>query len=611
MARPSCPLRSHYSSNSSRERIVLHPSMAAGLGAEALVAAGAGAAAEPVNWLTQLGGEDAGALLQVYLITFSRILPAAATLNNLRNLSDVTRSDLASMIRDAVNNPIVNTGRPRGGDGCFVDKLVVFQETHEDGSRHFHVAMKLDRQMRFLPIKRTLRERHRLCSHWSCSHRQWWSAVRYGAIPSPRKSDVDGNPFQWVANGALLDLFDESQEPFCASAWKARREKRDCEASKQDKAATFGKLDLTAVVLSKGLRSRAAVLAYAQEHGTAAMQAFVNKSQRCLDKHIEDAVEWGRAREDAGRERETDWALICRTADGLCPFGVACEYGRAASVIFDANSTSFRQCDLAAALRAVVIVGPSKTTRVPFLVGPPNCGKSTLLYPIDDVFGFQAVFHKPALTDVNYPLRNWLKSKRFAFWDDVRPVEYAEANVVPVADFLSMFNGDPFEIRVPQNTHDGNVDFMWKRGVAFTGKRDGLWTPSRRVSLEDINHMKARVLQFELTHQMQQCSSVARCSRCMCRWIVDGAAEHDARNAVRAAPAALGQAGAEEVEGLGALLQTAHLREEVQRLLAADVVATGALHVNELRHADWLMLPAWRTLRDMEQRRLLRSLGLA
>jgi hypothetical protein len=97
----------------------------------------------------------------------------------------------------------------------------------------------------------------------------------------------------------------------------------------------------------------------------------------------------------------------------------------------------------------------------------------------------------------------------------------------------------------------------------------------------------------------------------MCRWIVDGAAEHDARNAVRAAPAALGQAGAEEVEGLGALLQTARVREEVQRLLAADVVATGALHVNELRHADWLMLPAWRTLRDMEQRRLLRSLGLA
>ncbi len=96
------------------------------------------------------------------------------------------------------------------------------------------------------------------------------------------------------------------------------------------------------------------------------------------------------------------------------------------------------------------------------------------------------------------------------FWDDVRPVEYAEANLVPVADFLSMFNGDPFEIRVPQNTHDGNVDFVWKRGVAFTGKHEGLWTPSLRVSLEDINHMKARVLQFELTHQIQQCSSVAR-----------------------------------------------------------------------------------------------------
>ena len=91
-----------------------------------------------------------------------------------------------------------------------------------------------------------------------------------------------------------MDFFEESQEPFNACVWKARREKRDRNASEQDDAGNFSELDLTALVLARNLRTRAAVIAYAQNHGTVAMQAFINKSQRQLDKHVEDTFEWGR-----------------------------------------------------------------------------------------------------------------------------------------------------------------------------------------------------------------------------------------------------------------------------------------------------------------------------
>ena len=81
--------------------------------------------------------------------------------------------------------------------------------------------------------------------------------------------------------------------------------------------------------------------------------------------------------------------------------------------------------------------GPSKTCRVPLLIGASNTGKSTLLYPFDDLFGPKHVFHKPALGST-FALRNIAKKKRFIFWDDFRPVEFAHKETIPVATFLSL-----------------------------------------------------------------------------------------------------------------------------------------------------------------------------
>jgi hypothetical protein len=59
------------------------------------------------------------------------------------------------------------------------------------------------------------------------------------------------------------------------------------------------------------------------------------------------------------------------------------------------------------------------------LVGLSNTGKSTLLYPFDDLFGPKNIFHKPALGST-FALRNIVQKKRFIFWDDYRPVEFAQ-----------------------------------------------------------------------------------------------------------------------------------------------------------------------------------------
>lgn len=246
----------------------------------------------------------------------------------------------------------------------------------------------------------------------------WFGAVS-GPIPESRPEQSARQ------DGIELDLYAESQRPYQAAMWTSRREESEKTASStgEKKARRFGKLDLISLILAKSLSSKAAVLEYVQMHGTEEMQQFVCNNQSKLKVWMEQAEEWGQATSAAASERESDWMLVCRTAAGTCPNGPQCGYACAAAQFFQANSSTISRDSLAAALRDILNNGPSKTTRVPLIVGPTNSGKTTIVKPFVDLFGFKHVFHQPARNS-NFALRNLLhEHKRFIFWDDYRPVE--------------------------------------------------------------------------------------------------------------------------------------------------------------------------------------------
>ena len=234
----------------------------------------------------------------MYLLTISRALDETISSTDLQDISVLTREQVGRFVVDAFNNPVPGGqgGRPRAeaagleGDSvsCRVLKMVVFQEQHGDGGRHFHVAVRLALKLRFAPVKRTLRERYGLPSHFSSTHSNFSTAVRYGVIPTEKKPVVDDEPHQWTADGSVMDLFAESQQPFLSSAWLARGQALYKKASSNGRRATFTKLDLTALVLDRKLCTKAAVLEYCQNSGTVEMQGFVHRSQRKLKEFIEE-----------------------------------------------------------------------------------------------------------------------------------------------------------------------------------------------------------------------------------------------------------------------------------------------------------------------------------
>ena len=200
-------------------------------------------------------------------------------------------------------------------------------------------------------------------------------------------------------------------------------------------------------------------------------------------------------------------------------------------------------------------------------------------------------------------------------WDDYRPIEYAQ-ETVPVAAFLSLFQGQPLEVQVSQAFNDGNIDFEWRRGCIMTAKAKDLWKPCGTVSAEDVQHMQSRVLMFSCDVQVPKLKDTVPCARCMCRWMRDAAAAHDAQRVLQAPllpvvttdVARTGGSPLDQVTGMVALVDRARLPSEVASALAAELCNLGAVHVQELTSEDWKALPSFLRLRVFEQRRLLASL---
>ena len=572
--------------------------------------------------LHEMGGEEGSATQSVFLGTISRVLPETLEATDLVDVTQLTREQVAIAVRKAFEEPIARpgrAGRPRSETPAgLVQKIVVFRETHSSGEPHFHVAAKLRSKVSWSVSKHTLRQRDHIPIHWSTNHTQWWSALRYGVVPSEKKPNVDPEPYQWTADGQALDLFAEAQEPYTAQAWKVRREGREKDAAagrktKSKAPPAFRKLDLTSIILEQGLLTPAAVMDYTKRHGTATMQEYVHKNQRKLKEFLDDAKDWHCASEVVASEAETDWALVCRRAEEPCPQGASCSYAVAASQVFELNAEVLSRPALASALRAILVMGPSKTTRTPLIVGPTNTGKTTLILPFDKVFGAKSVFHKPVLGS-KYALRNLMKNKRFILWDDYRPVEYAQ-ETIPVNTFLSLFTGLPFEVQLSQTFNDGNEDFAWRQGAVLTAKEEGLWNCFGSVTPEDIRHMQSRVEVFRCTAAVAQLRDVEPCAQCMCKWIRDESASLDASAALQLVlpvlpvlPSSADGSGVADapaqIEGFEEFVAKARVPARVAKALKQDLFTLGAVNVEELTLSDWTSLSSWQKLRFLEQRRL-------
>ena len=397
--------------------------------------------------------------------------------------------------------------------------------------RHFHAAVKLSRACRFAPIKRALQDRHGLPSHFSCTHTEWWSAVRYGYLPTDRKPVVDPTPLVF---GGPLDLHAESQQPWSAAGHLARRAKAARETPDTQPGArkrcksSFGKHDLVAAILDKGLSTPAAVASFAKASGGAEMQKFVvGLGEAKLKEILQHAQFWDNAEALAAEEKPTEFDRVCQWAGKPCPCE-SCGWAEAAKEFFSRNP-QMGEAEFRHACTLVVKLGPTKVSRVPVISGASNCGKSTMLDPVDRLWGERNVYHLPPLGGSMALSSLALRSFQCLYWDDFRPLVYcatpAKAPAVPVTTFLKLFSGQAFEVSVSQSFNNGHSQVRWTKPAFLTAPSEGLWDlpAGSVVSAEDLRHIQSRLHIFTCdakvpAHQMK---AIEPCAQCWARWLLE------------------------------------------------------------------------------------------
>ena len=436
-----------------------------------------GALAADQAWHADLGPEVPQGRKAVYLVTLPH--PRHANVQpgrpDLRAPDNVSHEDIERAFVDAFARPMYTDAgnqeyfRARGSQ-TVLKRMVIFKESHATGAdglrhAHFHVAIQGSASFRFAPYKRALLERHGLATHWGCSHEGYWSAVRYGALPSEKKpaAELDSRPRAWSHIGEHPRIFDAAQEPTTAAALRRRREVAVAAAAEAGRREPRpAEMDLYAVIVAQGFRNtpddpHAAkrLVHHLLAHGTPALTSFAFKMRAKLPSLIDDVWAWETVADHLHGLGDPRLARVLAAAAEPCSCRGA--WAAHAERILVANgvvvASFFRE--VAHLLR----VGRHPTARVLVLAGRYGGeGKSFLLAPLRGIFGHDYVQESPQRG--NFPLLG-IEDKRIALLDDWR----FNDDVIAMSTQLLWFEGKPVPVARPQN-QSSYVGHLLYRGSA-------------------------------------------------------------------------------------------------------------------------------------------------
>ena len=437
----------------------------------------------------QLAAEDVKCLKCVYLVTLPhpRVDFSSKDLTSLRAPGDFTHSAIETIILDVFSHPVHadpgNVAQSQTQASVRLTKFVVFRESHAasdgaagPGNKHYHIALAASRSFRFMPFKRSLRQRHGLASHWSTTHTGYWSAVRYGFIPTPKKPQwsLDASPRVWCADGQHASLFEASQEPTTAAAMARRRQacvKHASEEGRREPKPT--ELDLYAIIVQQVFRNTAddqhavkRLVQYLKLHGSPALVAFAFHNRQKLAGILEDVWAWESVDDALIFGTQTRFERLQQASTEPCACGGA--WRHYAELALHRNGINKK--DVCSHVVRLLKEGRHEAVPVLVFVGKYGGeGKSFFLAPLRSLYGVDNVQGSPL--EGGYPLLG-LETKKVALLDEYRFCEQS----LSLTTQLLWFEGKAFVITRPQNHVFGHLMYKGTAPVFITTKEPHLRT---------------------------------------------------------------------------------------------------------------------------------------
>lgn len=429
----------------------------------------------PLEEAPQLDNEDRDVRRMVYLMTVSHPQAHRSSCGVVLRAPDTfSREWLRDAVIDAFAHPVFEDLGNRAQSTTNLASLVkmrIFKEFHKVDANgvvhvHYHVVIKAQAKFRFMPIKRALLQRHGIATHWSTSHSEFWSAVRYCCVPSPKKaeSSLDKQSLPWSASGVHADLFEEAQEPATAKALQKRRESKVLDAAASGSSEPRpSEIDVWPLIVMHNIRNtddnreaHLQLVQKAKEVCTPAMQTFLFRIRRKLPTLIDDVWQWEEASDRVELSTKSRSSAL---SDAMAtPCRCHGEWWPCIEGALKANGISASQ--LAHDFYLSFAFGRSETVPVIVLGGLHGGeGKSLLLSPIPAVLGEEYVLQ--GLASGAFPMMD-LPSKKAVILNEWK---FNNA-LISLGAQLLWFEGKAVPITKPQNDRETGSGHCLYRGSA-------------------------------------------------------------------------------------------------------------------------------------------------
>ena len=415
-----------------------------------------------------------------------------------------------------------------------LQRWVACKEQHADGSWHYHMAIHLSKQRKWVQIKDLYRSKTGFELHFSAKSYGYAKAYNY-VTKSGASSLISHSP-----NHEHMALIRKPQTEKCMAAnvqrgqekEKKKRQRETSEASassrgksKKEQPQDLRHKDVTRLIVEKRIGT------YQHLQGLAEVRRRLDQwdlfnylavhSKVRTAEMIERVWSTMQAPEDIAQINLPRITVLENARSGECVSGCDGKWKQNAGQIIEQNPLVDGK-RLKKAIRDNVDMGRCKGQTV-FLIGPKDCGKSFLLLPLELLF---KTFSNP--TRGSY---NWvgIQDSECIFLNDFR----WDKDIIDWSDFLRLLAGERLWFEMPKNLFPTNylLDENNTIPIFGTGKARTQWRGAyQAIDISEDQQLDCRISYFDFTYSIPS-DKIARrgsagwapaCPKCFAEFVMEG-----------------------------------------------------------------------------------------
>lgn len=410
---------------------------------------------------------------------------------------------------------------------------VCSKEKHKKSGVHYHLALKLDKIQRWLPIKNHLKLHHNITVHFSSEHANYYTAWKYvvkedgcyvESVDHPALADAPP-PRTLAASQAHIERTrmanaSLSVEETGEGSHQLENDQNEipvvCTDENEEssrKRARLTSFDVAEAIIYHNIKSRTELLAYAKkqkEYGKTNIAEFVlNKGQKKVDEILSTAWEMERSQEKLDRARLTRINILEDATSGECVAGCDGKWLEIANNILESNGIEKKA--FTDAMKDAIENGRGKYRNV-MLVGPANCGKTFLLNPLSVVFN---CFQNPANTNFA-----WVGAEEaeIIFLNDFR----WNQQILPWSDMLLLLEGALVHLPAPKTHFAKDISFSKDTPIFCTSKQPIVFIRGGSIDDKETEMMTVRWKIFRLNRQVPENEQIQLepCGHCFSKFVL-------------------------------------------------------------------------------------------